>query len=84
MTACTTAEDAGGYPEETTTRVIPLGKIVVATHWSANAEYGPRFANYIGVPFRMTPYRDWTGHYADSDFEWAEADEIASAGALRT
>ena len=61
-----------------------LGKIVVATHWSANAEYGPRFANYIGVPFRMTPYRDWTGHYADSDFEWAEADEIASAGALRT
>ena len=29
--ACTSAKDAGGYPEETTTRVVPLGKIVVAT-----------------------------------------------------
>jgi hypothetical protein len=28
--ACTSAKDAGGYPEETTTRVVPLGKIVVA------------------------------------------------------
>lgn len=31
MKACTSAKDAGGYPEETTTRVVPLGKIVVAT-----------------------------------------------------
>jgi hypothetical protein len=29
--ACISAKDAGGYPEETATRVIPLGKIVVAT-----------------------------------------------------
>lgn len=60
-----------------------LGKPVVATNWSANAEYGPHFANYFGVPFRMTPYRDWTGHYADAAFEWADADPIIPAGALR-
>ena len=49
-----------------------IGKRVVATHWSANAEYGPRFPNYVGVPARMTRYRDWTGHYAEGGFEWAE------------
>ena len=51
-----------------------LGKRVVATHWSANTEYGPRFPNYVGVPAQMTRYRDWTGHYADGAFEWAEPD----------
>lgn len=60
-----------------------LGKRVVATHWSANAEYGPRFPNYVGVPCRMTPYRDWTGHYADGSFEWAEPDRITALGASR-
>ena len=51
-----------------------IGKRVVATHWSANAEYGPRFPNYVGVPCRMTRYRDWLGHYADGGFEWADVD----------
>jgi hypothetical protein len=51
-----------------------LGKRVVATHWSANAEYGPRFANYTGVPCRMIRYRDWTGHYGQGGFEWADID----------
>ena len=59
-----------------------LGKRVVATHWSANAEYGPRFPNYIGVPYRMTQYRDWTGHYAEASFEWAEPDEKSAARAV--
>lgn len=55
-----------------------LGKRVVATDWSANAEYGPRFPNYVGVPFRLVPYCDWTGHYADQDFLWADPlDEVA-------
>jgi glycosyltransferase involved in cell wall biosynthesis len=59
-----------------------LGKRVVATHWSANAEYGPRFPNYVGVPYRATPYRDWTGHYAEASFEWAEPDEKTAAAAV--
>jgi hypothetical protein len=53
-----------------------IGKRVVATHWSANAEYGPRFPNYVGVPCHMTRYRDWTGHYPDREFEWAEPEKI--------
>jgi hypothetical protein len=52
-----------------------LGKRVVATHWSANAEYGPRFPNDVGVPCRMSGYRDGTGHYADGAFAWADANE---------
>ena len=49
-----------------------LGTKVVATDWSANAEYGPSFSNYIPVPARLIPYRDWTAHYADAAFEWAD------------
>lgn len=59
-----------------------LGKRVVATHWSANAEYGPQFPNYVGVPYRMIQYRDWTGHYAEASFEWAEPDEKSAASAV--
>jgi glycosyltransferase involved in cell wall biosynthesis len=58
------------------------GKRVAATHWSANAEYGPRFPNYVGVPSRMTPYRDWMGHYADGAFEWADVDPSDAAAVL--
>ncbi len=60
-----------------------LGKIVVAAHWSANAEYGPRFANYVGVPCRMTPYRDWMGQYVGGAFAWGEADARAASVLLR-
>lgn len=56
---------------------------VVATHYSANAEYGPDYDSYYPVPYRMIPYRDWTGHYADGDFEWAEADIDAASLSLR-
>jgi hypothetical protein len=49
-----------------------LGRKVVATDWSANAEYGPAFANYVPIPARLVPYRDWTAHYADAAFEWAD------------
>jgi glycosyltransferase involved in cell wall biosynthesis len=50
-----------------------LGKPVVATHWSANAEYGPRFENYRGVAYELVRYQDWMNHYEDHQFEWAEA-----------
>ena len=59
-----------------------LGKPVVATDWSANAEYGRRFSNYIGVPYRLTPYRDWTAHYEDGDFLWADPLDDAAARTL--
>jgi glycosyltransferase involved in cell wall biosynthesis len=58
-----------------------LGKPVVATDWSANAEYGPEFQNYKGVAYELVPYKDWMRHYQDKRFSWAEAD-IQDAASL--
>ncbi len=48
-----------------------LNKPVLATHWSANAEYGPLFKTYMPVPYDLVPYEDWTHSYIDGDFKWA-------------
>lgn len=56
---------------------------VVATHWSANTEYGPGFAHYHGVRADLLPYRDWMRHYPDADFRWADADADHAARLLR-
>lgn len=63
---------------------LAAGTPVIATDFSANAEYGPAFAAYHGLPYRMVPYRDWTGHYAQGGFSWAEVDLDAAVRALRT
>lgn len=55
-------------------------KPVLATHWSANTEFGPRFRNYTGISYELVRYDDWTRHYAETDFLWADAD-IAHAAA---
>ena len=60
-----------------------LGKHVVATNWSANAEYGPRFPNYHGIKYKLVPYDDWTAHYQDKNFDWADPDHDAAVDALR-
>lgn len=62
---------------------LEAGVEVLATDFSANAEYGPQFPNYHPLPWRPTPYRDWTGHYKDADFQWAEVSIAAAAEALR-
>ncbi len=51
-----------------------IGKPVVATHWSANVEFGPEYPNYYPVASSQTPYRDWLLHYEDTGFTWADAD----------
>ena len=58
-----------------------LGKAVVATDYSANAEFGPEFQTYSGIPFTLKPYSDWLKHYAD-EFEYAAVDVHAAADAL--
>jgi hypothetical protein len=62
--ACTSAKDAGGYPEETTTRVIPLGKIVVGTE-AAPASHGGGAGITVPAPpahaESMTPWAIATG-----------------------
>ena len=60
-----------------------LGKPVVATDWSANAEYGPSFATYLPVEYKLERYNDWMGHYADGNFCWASADVDDAARLLR-
>lgn len=62
---------------------LASGTAVVATHYSANAEYGPDFEGYRPVPYRLVPYRDWTGHYDGQGFQWAEADLDATVAELR-
>lgn len=62
---------------------LEAGVEVVATDFSANAEYGPSFSNYHAVSHRLTPYRDWTGHYPDGRFEWAEVSIADAAATLR-
>ena len=63
--------------------MLELGIPVVATDWSANAEYGPDYPHYHGISWRLVPYRDWTGHYPGATFSWAEADIAAAARELR-
>lgn len=63
--------------------LLEMGKPVVATHWSANTEYGPAYPNYHGVPAALVPYRDWMHHYPDSRFRWADADTDHAARVLR-
>ncbi|MEM8758733.1 MAG: glycosyltransferase [Pseudomonadota bacterium] len=62
--------------------MLARGTPVVATDWSANAEYGPSFANYHAVPYRLVPCRDWTAHFPDRRFDWAEPRIAAAAKIL--
>ncbi|MDM0121029.1 glycosyltransferase [Variovorax arabinosiphilus] len=62
---------------------LEMGTPVVATHWSANTEYGPDFAHYRGVRAGLVRYRDWMGHYPDAGFSWADADTDHAARLLR-
>lgn len=62
---------------------LEAGVEVLATDFSANAEYGPAFPNYHPLPYTPTRYRDWTGHYPDPGFDWAEVRIDAAAEALR-
>ena len=73
------AEGYGLNIHEMLTRGVP----VVATHWSANAEFGPRFPNYHAVAFELRPYRDWLNHYPGPTFAWAWADIAYAARKLR-
>lgn len=62
---------------------LEMGTPVVATHWSANTEYGPDYAHYRGVRAGLVRYRDWMGHYPDAGFSWADADTDHAAQLLR-
>ena len=60
-----------------------IGKPVVATHWSANMEFGPQYPNYHPVTSRQTAYHDGLLHSEDTGFTWAEADVDDAARKLQ-
>ena len=62
---------------------LTIGKPVLATHWSANAEYGPAYETYHPVDFKLVPYSDWMFHYEESRFSWADPNPQAAAQLLR-
>ena len=59
-----------------------LDKPVVATDYSANAEYGPSFPTYYGIPYAMVRYSDSWRHYEDN-FDYAQPDLQVAAQTLR-
>lgn len=63
--------------------MLELGIPTVATNYSANTEYGPKYPHYFGVDYRLVPYRDWLGQYEEKNFEWADADVDDAAAKLR-
>ena len=60
------------------------GRPTLATDWSANREYGQAFPNYRGIRYRLVPYRDWTNHYENGNFHWAEPNIAHAAAELRS
>lgn len=59
-----------------------LDKPVIATHYSANTEFGPSFPNYIGISYSLKDYDDWLAHY-DKSFQYADPDLDEAAARLR-
>jgi glycosyltransferase involved in cell wall biosynthesis len=59
------------------------GKTVLATDWSAVEDYARGFANYVPISYSLIPYRDWTGHYPQRNFQWADANVAHVATELK-
>ena len=58
--------------------MLERGKPVIATGYSGNMEFMPRYPNAHAVPFQLVPYTDRTRHYKGNGLQWAEVD-IADA-----
>ncbi len=63
--------------------MLEIGTPVVATGWSGNMDFMPRYSNAIAVPFELVPYSDPTFHFQGENLRWAEADIEAAAHALQ-
>lgn len=61
---------------------MALGKPVVATGWSGNADFMTGPGTYP-VPWRLAPARDPQATYDLPEMEWAEPDIAAAAAILR-
>lgn len=62
--------------------MLELGKPCVVTAYSGNMTYIKNYPNAYSVPFRLSPYRDFTFHYDGKNLRWAEADLNAASEIL--
>jgi glycosyltransferase involved in cell wall biosynthesis len=63
--------------------MLEMGTPAVATGWSGNMDFMPKYANACAIPYKLVPYRDRTYAYDGDNLVWAEADIAAAAQALR-
>jgi glycosyltransferase involved in cell wall biosynthesis len=62
--------------------MLEIGTPVLATGWSGNMDFMPRYPNAVSLPFKLVPYNDPTFHFQGQDLLWAEADIETAARAL--
>lgn len=63
---------------------LEMGIPAIATGWSGNMDFMPRYEHAHPVPYRLVPYEDYLHTYEGSDLEWADADIDAAADSLRS
>ncbi len=64
--------------------MLEIGTPVIATGWSGNMDFMPRYPNAITAPFKLVPYSDRTSHFQGDGLYWAEPDIEAAASALKS
>ena len=62
--------------------MLEIGTPVIATGWSGNMDYMPKYPHAIALPFELVPYHDRTFRFQGDGLRWAEADLEAAASAL--
>lgn len=63
--------------------MLEIGTPTVATGWSGNMDYMPRYKHAFPVPYRLVPYEDRTFAYEGNNLFWAEPDVDVSSQILR-
>ena len=62
--------------------MLEIGTPVVATGWSGNMDFMPKYPHAHAVPYGIVPYVDPTHHYSGEGLVWAEPDIEAAAKIL--
>lgn len=63
---------------------LEMGIPAIATGWSGNMDFMPRYEHAHPVPYRLVPYEDYLHTYEGSDLEWADPDIDAATDRLRS
>lgn len=63
--------------------MLEIGTPTIATGWSGNMDYMPRYSHAYPIPYRLVPYNDRTYAYDGKGLQWAEPDIDVAAKTLR-